>query len=150
MFHWIISILTSTAVAFHALLGCCAHHSHASHLPEQVQGIAASDDMETQCPYHHHHHNSELSDEPADDHHGHQHHGNGKSCDEGKCGFASVLRDTDLPLMLSFAMWCQAVGDVSTAAGIDRLLSHHSAIEYPPDRLRLAGTLRAQSQVWQL
>lgn len=153
MFHSIITILTTVAVAFHAMVGCCAHHSHSCNSHESGLVVAASAEADDHCSHGHHH--DENSEEPAGENLAdgcdHEHDGGGhRECDEGECSFTAVQRSNDLELMLTFSMWCQTLGDAAHADARGSLLSLHSAAETPPDPLSLSGTARAKIQVWRL
>lgn len=154
MFHSIITILTTVAVAFHAMVGCCAHHSHSCDRHESGLAVVAAAEADDHCSHAHHHHD-EDSEEPAGenltDGCDHEHDGGGhRECNEGDCSFTSAQRSNDLELMLTFSMWCQALCDIAHADALDSLLSLHSAAEAPPDPLSLSGTARAKTQVWRL
>lgn len=152
MFHSIITILTTAAVALHATVGCCAHHPHVCDSHESGLAVVTSAESDDHCSHSHHHDegsNSPIQVIDADcgcEHDGGGHH----ECDEGDCSFASVHRGNDLELMLSFSTWCQALGDTANADAIDGLLSRHSAADTIPDPLMDTGSTHAISQVWRL
>ena len=158
MFHSIITILTTAAVALHAMLGCCAHHDHSCC---ESHGLAAAiQQADEHCSHdhdshgHHHHHDDRDSrGEHAANDCGHQHQDDGgqpHGCDKGDCSFTSVQRTDDLELMLTFSMWCQTLCDAAHADAPDSRLTLHVAAESPPDLLSDSGTARAISQVWRL
>lgn len=152
MFHSIITILTTVAVAFHAMVGCCAHHDHSC--CESHGLTAAVHQADEDCSHDHglHHHDDANSPgEDAEDDCGHQHDGHQPhGCDGGDCSFTSVQRSNDLELMLTFSMWCQTLGDAAHADALDSLVALNFAAESPPDPLSKSGTARAISQVWRL
>lgn len=160
MFHSIITILTTAAVALHAMLGCCAHHDHSCQSHESglhESGLAAvvqhAHDHSSHA-HHHHHDDDESSNEDAaaaGKDCGHEHDG-GQShrCAEGECSFTSVQRSDDLEFMLNFSMWFQALSDVADADAFDSLLALHSAAESPPDPISISGSGHAKLQVWRL
>ena len=156
MIHGIVTILTTTAVALHATLGCCAHHDHSCC---ETHGLAAVvQHSDEHCHAHgshghsdHHYSDAESPGEHAGNEYGHQHDGDQThECDKGDCSFNSVQRSGDLELMLAFSMWCQALGDVAHTDGTDCLVALNLAAESPPDPLSNSGTARAISQVWRL
>ena len=152
MFHSIITILTTAAVALHAMLGCCAHHDHSCQSHESGLAVVVQDADDHSSHGHHHHDEEKSSGEDVGNDCGHQHDGGGHhdDCDEGECSFTSVRRSNDLELMLTFSMWCQALSDSAHADALDSLLSLHSVVESPPDPLSKSGSARAKSQVWRL
>lgn len=157
MFHSIITILTTAAVALHAMLGCCAHHSHSCC---ESHGLAAAvQQADEHCSHgndsheHHHHDDADAPGEDAENDCGHQHQHDGgqpHGCDEGDCSFTSVQRTSDLELMLTFSMWCQSLCDVAHIDAMDSLAALNLVAESPPDPLSDSGTARAISQVWRL
>lgn len=153
MLHGIITILTTTAVAIHATLGCCAHHAHAceSHEP----ALAVTHESEDHCDHANHHHNDESAGESHRSEFGgdcdHQHHGGQpQNCDEGECSFSAPPRSSDIELMLTFSMWCHALGDAAHVKAIDALVALNVAAASPPDPLSASGAARAFTQVWRL
>ena len=157
MFHSIITILTTVAVALHAMLGCCVHHDHSccdSHgLAAVIQHADADCSHDHDSHGHHQHEDANSSGEDAENDRGHQHQHDGgqpHGCDEGDCSFTSVQRTSDLELMLTFSMWCQTLVDVTHADAMDSLVALNLAAESPPDPLTDSGTARAISQVWRL
>lgn len=151
MYHNIITIMTTAAVAFHAMLGCCAHHSHScdSHESGLVEVVH---EAKNHCSHvHHDHSDDESHGEDVDKDCNHQHGGgDNQDCDEANCNFASVNRSNDLELMLAFTVLCQALGDTAHADAQDGLLSLHSTAETPPDPLVISDSARAITQVWRL
>ncbi|MEM8669281.1 MAG: hypothetical protein AAGG48_17290 [Planctomycetota bacterium] len=158
MFHSIITILTTVAVAFHAMVGCCAHHDHSCCESHGLTAVVQHSD--DHCDHghdhghdhtHHHHDDTDSSGENVGDDGGHQHDGGQPhGCDEGDCSFTSVQRSNDLELLLTFSMWCQAFDNAAHADALDSLLPLHSAAETPSDPLSISGSARAISQVWRL
>lgn len=152
MFHSIITILTTAAVALHAVLGCCAHHDHScceSHVLTAV--VQHADDHCAHDHGHHHRDDADSSSEDVENERGHQHDGGqSHSCGDGECSFTSVTRSSDPELMLTFSVWCQTLFDTAHANASGRLLSLHLAAETPPDPLALSGSARAKTQVWRL
>lgn len=153
MFHSILTILTLAAVAFHATLGCCAHHTHScdSHEP----GLAEADHVDANDHGSHgHHHHDDESDAPGREFStgcGHEHDNGGhQDCHERDCSFTSVPRSNDLEWMLTFSILCQALGDEALVDEFDKLNSAHSVAESPPGPLSLARSARAKTQVWRL
>lgn len=154
MFHSIITILTTAAVALHATLGCCAHYDHSccdSH------GLSAAvQQADEGCSHdhihgHHHHDDVDLSEESDGNNSDRQHSGGQQhECDHGDCSFTSVQRTSDLELILTFSMWCQTLGDAAHIDALDSLAALNLAAESPPDPLSDSGTARAISQVWRL
>ncbi len=154
MFHSIISILTTAAVALHAMLGCCAHHDHSccdSHGLTAAVQQADEDSLHDHEHVPHHHDDSDSCGENAENDCGNQHDdGHQHDCDHGDCSFTSVQRISDVELMLTFSMWCQNLCDALNVDAIDRLVALNLAAESPPDPLWNSGTARAISQVWRL
>lgn len=156
MFHNFITLLATTAVAIHALLGCCVHHSHSCDLQHSGPATVVAERSAGACPHHDHHgddgeavdHDSEGHE--GHGHNGHQHNGPCDSCHEPDCSFVSVERHDDVKLMLSYSMWCQAFGNASMAESVDGLVSLTSVIESSPDHLPASSVLHAQTQVWRL
>ena len=153
MFHSIISILTTAAVALHAMLGCCAHHVHSCESHEPGLAFAVPAQLDEHCNHGHDHHDDD-DDSPSEngaDGCGHEHDGGQPhGCDEGDCSFTSVQRSNDLELMLTFSMWCQTLGDIAHTDVSDCQLSLHSAAETPPDAFTTSDSARAVTQVWRL
>ena len=84
MFHSIITILTTAAVALHAMLGCCAHHDHSCC---ESHGLAAAiQQADEDCSHdhdshrHHHHDDANSSGEDVENDCGHQHQHDGSQC----------------------------------------------------------------------
>ena len=151
MLHSIITILTTTAVALHAMLGCCAHHDHSCDSHALVTETVAVGESESHCPFHHHHDDeSTTPDEDSDDHDGHQHDGPHDDCDEPNCSFVSVQPNDDVGLILSSSLWLPALGDAASVESLDALSLVQASAESPPVGLYSSGDLRAQSQVWRL
>ena len=153
MFHTIITILTTVAVAFHAMVGCCAHHDHSCWESHGLTAAVHQADEDCSHDHEHHHHDDANSPgEDAEDDCGHQDDGHQPhGCDEGDCSFTSVQRSNDLELMLTFSTWCQTLGDAACADALDSLDALNlAAAESPPDPLLDSGTARATSQVWRL
>lgn len=151
MLHSIITILTTTAVALHALLGCCAHHDHSCASTALVAEPVAVVESESGCSCHHHHgDDSTTADESSDKHDGHQHHGSDDDCDEPSCSFVSVQPNDDVGLILSFAKWVPALGDAAGVDSSDSFLNHQASAENPPVGFYRFSDQRAQSQVWRL
>ncbi len=154
MFHSITSILTTAAVALHAILGCCAHHAHSCEAQEPV--LAVVHRAATDCSHGHHHHDE--SDQSESHHDGlsggcnHQHNDDNHhdDCDESKCSFTSVQRTNDVEWLLTSSIWCQVLGDVADASALDGSLALGRLNRAPPDRLSKTGTDRSLSQVWRL
>ncbi|MCA9035274.1 MAG: hypothetical protein KDA91_09095 [Planctomycetaceae bacterium] len=151
MLHNIITILTTTAVALHAMLGCCAHHEHSCNSHALGSEAVAVVESESHCPCHHHHDDdSTTPDENSDKHDGHQHNGPHEDCDEPDCSFVSVQPNDDVGLTLSFSMWLPALGDAASVESLDALVTLQAYAEGPPLATYRSGDLRAQSQVWRL
>ena len=155
MFHSIITILTTAAVALHAMLGCCAHHDHSC--GESHGLMAAVEQSDEDCSHghghHHHHEDDDASPDAAGNDCDQQHrHDGGRphECDEGDCSFTVVQRTSDLELMLAFSMSCQTLGDAAHTDAMDSLVALSFAAESPPDPFWDSGTARAVSQVWRL
>jgi hypothetical protein len=62
--RWLFTFTIAVSLVAHALLGCCAHHTHASHVEPATH----------ECEEHGDHNDDGQSDQP---------------CDEGECVFAS-------------------------------------------------------------
>ena len=117
--------------------------------------MAVTHESEDRCDHAHYHHNDEIRGESQRSEFGgdcdHQHHGGQpQNCDEGECSFSAPPRGNDLELMLTFAMWCQALGDATHAEAIDALAVSNLAAASPPDPLSTSGAARAFTQVWRL
>lgn len=152
MFHSIITILTTAAVALHAMLGCCAHHDHVCCESHGLTAVVQDSGEDCSHGHEHRHHDDDQSpSENATNDCGHQHDdGQPHSCDHGDCSFTSVQRTDDLELMLTFSMWCQTLCDAAHTDAMDSLVALNLAAESPPDPLSKSGTARAISQVWRL
>lgn len=152
MLNSIITILTTAAVALHAILGCCAHHEHSCESDESLQAVVDHEASGAQCGFGHHHHNDSESPVQVDDKDcGHQHdNGQPHDCDKGDCSFSSVQRSNDLELMLTFSVWCQALEDTTLSDTCDSRLSPHSVADTPLGPFSKSGSARAITQVWRL
>lgn len=153
MFHSIITILTTAAVALHALLGCCAHHDHSCDASTSNPNVLTVVHADDHCSHRHHHHDegSESTGEGAASGCGHEHDGGEPhGCDESDCTFTSTQRVSDVELMLAFSMWRLALGDVAHVDPVDGLLSPHSSAHAPLNPSCLSGSGRATTQVWRL
>lgn len=148
MFHSIATILTTTAVTLHALLGCCAHHSHACEDHHGSVEVAVDE---------HHHHGQEAhntSDHSVTDPHEHQqddghqdHHG---SCDKPDCSFVLNQTGQDVTQILTQSMSLPVLGDAVCETSMDSSTSSKAGTESRSDCLLLPQRLRALSQVWRL
>ncbi len=146
MFHSILTILTTSAVALHALLGCCAHHSHACHEQPHAIEVAA-----VQCPHHHGHDDQLASHGSEADYQGHQHHGDHQKgdepCDTPDCSFVSNQHGQDVTLALTLAMSLPVIGDVDSQTSLNGSHGQRFGPECSPGCLRCSGCLRANTQV---
>lgn len=154
MFHYILTILTTSAVTLHALLGCCAHHTHACDQQQQVVGAKTS-----ACQHEHHQHGCDdnvTAHESAHDHHRHQHHGDhqhsdgDEPCGEPDCIFVTTLHDSDVVLVLSLATSLPIAADADHMMMLNGSLAQEAGTESPPGSLQLPERLRANTQVWLL
>ncbi|MCA9077744.1 MAG: hypothetical protein KDA93_22145 [Planctomycetaceae bacterium] len=154
MFHCILTILTTSAVALHALLGCCAHHTHTC--DQQHHEVAAATSA---CQHEHHQHGHDDEGTALDSslhHHGHQHHGGHQhpdgdgSCGEPDCSFVTTQHDSDVILLLSLVTSLPMVADADRAMNLNGSLVQKAGTESPPGSLQSPERLRANMQVWRL
>jgi len=144
MLHGIISTVTTLAVVFHSLVGCCAHHAHPL---VAVEGGAADVVVElhvgstSECGCEH-----GKSPDRANDHDSGQG-DDGKPCDEPGCSFLSDGRFGDPDSILLSTIWLAAATDVN--AGIVGLEPAFAATQ-PPDRSLRPRLHCALCQVWRL
>ena len=149
MFQSIISILTTVAVALHAMLGCCSHHAHAC---ETDGGNRSVQHSHTVCS-HGHHESDEHEPRDNRDSDGHdrdQNNGHRHSCDEGDCSFAPASRVDDFDQIITLSAWSQSLGEMPRLGVTDNLRPLHLAAQGPPDSLTDSGSVRATSQIWRL
>jgi len=148
MFHSIITLVTTTAVALHALLGCCAHHHHASDEAPAETAMAA-ECRHDHAGHEHHHAPSPVSHDSSDENGDHQQHGGDAPCDESGCSFASVERSDDLSVVLTVARWSPVSSDALVAS-----FAQGSPAWQPGTTAHAASdsteSLRARTQVWRL
>ncbi len=152
MLHSIITVLTTAAVALHALLGCCAHHAHSGDSDQSGLKIVHSVEGDGRCSHGHHHDEAVAS--PSEDvanSCNHEHDDGGQhGCDEGDCSFTPAQRISDAQWMFASSKWCQACGDVAHA---DALVVGSRCTPLPQHRpvpLYSSGSARALTQVWRL
>lgn len=162
MYHSIITILTTAAVALHAMLGCCAHHSHVCCETHGLTAVVESADVNCHGHDHddhdhghdHKHHQQDDDHSPCEDAEndcGHQHDGgHPHGCDEGDCSFTTVEQANDLELTITFYVLCHTLCDVAQLDTMDSLVALNLAAESPPSPLSDSGAARAISQVWRL
>ncbi len=152
MFHSIITILTMSAVTLHALLGCCAHHSHACDEQQHEVAVVETAVHDEHC--HHQHDDQVPADDSAANHCGHQRHsdhqhpdGDGQ-CSEPDCSFVTSEHIHDVTLVMM--MWLPVAGDADHLAALKGSLGRQAGADVPIDSLRLPDRLRANMQVWLL
>ena len=94
MFQFVVTVLTTIALAVHALIGCCWHHEH------QDAHECASHQFASE----HHGHDSSMHDEEESEEHDSDNHSS--HCDRSRCVFvrsvesnsmASPLASSELP-----------------------------------------------------
>lgn len=142
----ILSLLTTTAVVLHALLGCCGHHSHAD------QGLACDDahqTVQTSCGCRHGGVTSPSTDEePADEEPGHRGDGHDEPCNGPECQFVGVERSDDVEQALSIPVWLplnEAQGVMTGTCTLSGTLTR-DLCPHPSS----AVVVRAATQVWLL
>ena len=141
-----LSLLTTTAVVLHALLGCCGHHSHAD------DGLACDDAQQivkVSCRCGHGDPAPSAQGEaPGGEDSQHHRHGPDEPCDGPECQFVGVERIDDLDQALSIPVWLPLNDSPDSATGAVSLLPS------PARNLRthplLAMPVRAVTQVWLL
>ncbi len=147
MLHSIFTILTTSAVTLHALLGCCAHHTHSC----AQQSVAVTTSA---CAHAHEHpqqanlHES-TDDQPGQQHPGERQHDDGL-CDTPDCSFVSSLHGQEVGLTLLQTMSLPMLGDAHVAITLNGSLMQQTGTVIPPDSRPLPERLRALSQVWVL
>jgi len=154
MLNSIVAILTTSAIAVHAVLGCCVHHSHVC---ESFVSCSASSGVNSTCSHDHgshdHHGTCEAKahsqEQKSGEHSGHQDECPHHSCNEADCSFISAERD-DVHLMLSFSMCEVALSTSAMTNSIDGLLTESSFNHHPPDSRIDGAPLRSLTQVWRL
>lgn len=171
--HTFVTLLTTFAVTLHAMLGCCAHHSHGCATHNKIDCVhLLSGPIESEhttvislkvqsCCSHGHHHavRKPACGEPTDKslslsfgiqsgEPDHQHHG---ICNEPDCSFAFIERTSDvgtqtiqnLDLNPHFAV---LVSESINACDTDNF----NFPPQPPDLKTCGLSLRAHFQIWQL
>lgn len=149
MFQSIISLLTTGAVALHAILGCCVHHAHSCDSHESQHREVAKTTEYNHCS-HDHCHDADRSHEVDVQHGDHHPGGDHQSCDEGDCSFVSIKRAHDLKLILAFSIECEVLSSDPFSSPLDDMLSFRTAYENPPAAREHSGSARARTQIWRL
>lgn len=155
MFHSTITILTTAAVALHAMLGCCMHHSHSCCDAQGISAVAELHETDGSCCHAHAHERGgdENSidgvrggdDTPRGVDHEHQH-----DCEHSECSFTSVHRDSDGSLTLTFAKWCQTLCGPIHRDAFAHLIVPRFSNDSLPTPSASAHCACAISQVWRL
>ena len=170
--HTIVTLLTTFSVTLHAMLGCCAHHSHGSthnkfdcvHSSSSRKGseytTAIPSKVQSCCSHGHHHAvQKRACGEPADkslrlsfgvqsDESKHQHHG---ICNEPDCSFAFIERISDVGTHTVQNLDLNPHFAVLVSASINaRGTDYFSFPRQPPDLKTRSLSLRAHFQIWQL
>lgn len=148
MFHGILTLSTTAAVMLHALLGCCAHHSHAC--DTHRRGVATVADESDHGHCHHNHEERAKSDERSGDHGGHDHHGHDGPCSEPDCSFVIAERCDDVTSVLSLLSSLPVANDAAAVTTLRGPLRQQAGAEVPSGHLFSPEPLRAQTQVWRL
>ncbi len=149
MYHNILTILTTSTIAIHAMLGCCAHHLHADCLPGEHASTTEIDGHEHAACEHHTHTGSNAHLDGYDSQSDHPHQHDQEPCDEADCQFVSVQRIDDLLLSIS----------LDSLISFNQVLSTQMALVSHPLQGRFEQTihssptpdpLHALKQVWLL
>jgi hypothetical protein len=142
----ILSLLTSTAIVLHALLGCCAHHSHAGQETACEQAVTPRPGS---CGCRHREAAMPSVDEtPADDEPGERPHGHEGPCDGPECQFVGLERSHEVEQTLSVPVWVPLSDLPGLASATLTLNRTAAAVRSAP--LISAPSLRAVTQVWLL
>lgn len=145
----LFSFFTTFAIVLHAVLGCCAHHTHAGSSHCGTAQFANNHQAECQHAYAEHGHHeaaAEAVESPAD---GSSDHApcEGGPCDEPDCVFLVASRCDHLDTVLSLPVWSPFdTGDLT-------LSSSTRPVPSPPDRGRVlwpGHSGPSMTQVWLL
>lgn len=152
MFHTIASLLTMTAVALHALLGCCTHHTSECSGRHGLGETQVAIDVDDHCVHGHGHaHVSpDATDNDCSNHHNGHQHGEGDSCDEPDCSFVLGPDGYDITLILCMLNSLSVIdGSTITLVEGGELASSGEG-NRPPDIDSHCEPLREVTQVWLL
>src|SRR5690606_20402765 len=99
-----LSLLTTTAVVLHALLGCCGHHSHAD---DGLTCDGAQQIVKVSCCRCSHGDSatSAQGETPGGEDSQQHRRGHDEPCDGPECQFVGVGRIDDLDQALSIPVW---------------------------------------------
>ncbi|MEW4491049.1 hypothetical protein AB1L42_23425 [Thalassoglobus sp. JC818] len=154
MFQSFLTALTIISIAFHATVGCFAHHYHscdtaAKQTPEAVaaEGCCSHDHatstrVEPQDALPADEHSRELAE--SGDNHDHA------PCIDDHCNFVAVHRDQDVHQMLTFSKWCQVLGNDLVEVAGDTLLPNFGLHQHLSLALTGPCADRSAHQVWLL
>lgn len=142
----ILCLLTSAAVVLHALLGCCAHHSHAG---QQTTCEQADASRPGSCGCRHRHAAApSVEGTPADNEPGDRPHGHEGPCDGPECQFVGVERSHDVEQVLSVPVWLPLNDGPAPSMETSPVNRTVAAVRSAPEISALS--LRAATQVWLL
>lgn len=149
MLHRILTVLTTAAVALHALLGCCAHHAHADNTQPPRQDLAAAVAPVSCCAHGQRH--AEPAARMHDDSAQRDSHVPAEpGCNEGDCSFVPVQRSTDAEAILAASQCEVALADLSPGGtGLPNSCRVRFSESRPPILLS-PSSARALIQVWRL
>ena len=117
----VVSLLSAAAILLHLVLGCCAHHAHATE-----NGDCANHSLAKQTCSHHHHQDSQ----PENTDSGKPHNSPHNDCHEGGCVFLNTTKgalEQDIQVV-----WLPAVISEMTVNLETPLLTKRQAHAIPP------------------
>lgn len=141
----LLSLLTTTAVVLHALLGCCGHHSHAD---QGLQCEKAPQSVPSCCGCQNGAAASSSSDAEPTGGEGHRGHGHDEPCNGPECQFVGVERVDDVEQALSLPLWLPLNGAQYVLAG--NCAASGTVTDEPGRHTSSTGPVRAATQVWLL
>ncbi|TWT51694.1 hypothetical protein KOR42_33800 [Thalassoglobus neptunius] len=171
MLQYFLTVMTIFSIAFHATVGCFAHHSHtcssdskyANSKHADLEHAAQPEETAVgRCCSHDHgdsvsalaktahlsggDSNREYFEGRAEpqDHHDHS------PCVDDHCNFVLVHRDQDVHRLLTFSKWCQVLGSDSIEIACDSRLPIFGLLQNRPLDLTGSSADRAAHQVWLL
>lgn len=145
----ILCLLTSTAVVLHALLGCCAHHSHAGH--GDLCGVPGTQQASVRhhCSCRHNHAEPRgAGEDEAVENSAQPRQGRDEPCNEPECQFVAVQRCDDIKQALSLPVWLPLNEAMDRSTWTSPLTRNPATVlsVHPPS----AVSLHAAMQVWLL
>jgi len=149
VFKLIVHNLTLLTFLVHAVLGCCAHHVHATlaqHQTDLTGHSSLSDNATPVHPCHHHHteHQTSHSDEsehPTDD---------SDTCEQTTCVY--VADNSGTKIQQTCSDWDDATFRVTVADNVDRCDSFAKHVDFPAPSSASLSALRTRAalQSWQV